>query len=46
MFDFDLHDSPKSSPKSATGSVRVMHFYIGDDAETFSQPADIRAVVT
>ena len=32
---FDLRDSPKSSPKSATGSVRVMHFYIGDDAETF-----------
>ena len=43
---FDLRNSPQSSPKSNDGSIRVVHYFTGDDAELPVQPADIRAMVT
>ena len=43
---FDLRNSPQSSPKSNDGSIRVVRYFIGDDAELPVQPADIRAMVT
>ena len=45
-FVCDLRDSPLSSPKSFSGSVRAMHFYIGDDTEDHLQEGEIRTIIS
>ena len=41
-FVCDLRDSPKSS----VGSVRAIHFYIGDDVEENAQQGEVRTMIT
>ena len=45
-FVCDLRDSPLSSPKSFSGSVRAMRFYIGDDTEDHLQEGEIRTIIS
>ena len=45
-FVCDLRDSPLSSPKSFSGSVRAMRFYIGDDTEDHVQEGEIRTIIS
>eukprot|EP00435_Cladocopium_sp_Y103_P024508 s2794_g6.t1 len=45
QFACDLRDSPKSSPKSSAGSVRTMHFFIGDDVEPIHNCA-VRTIIS
>ena len=45
-FVCDLRNSPLSSPKSFSGSVRAMHFYIGDDTEDHLQEGEIRTIIS
>ena len=44
-FVCDLRASPISSPTSS-GSVRAMHYYIGDEADVESHEGEIRAIVS
>ena len=45
-FVCDLRDSPLSSPKSFSGSVRTMQFYIGDETENHLQDGEIRTIIS
>ena len=45
-FACDLRESPMSSPKPQSDSVRSIHYYIGDEDEANSHDGEIRAIVT
>ena len=45
-FVCDLRESPMTSPTSQSGSVRAIHYYIGDEAESDPHEGEVRAVVT
>ena len=45
-FVCDLRDSPMSSPKSFSGSVRTIHYYSGDETEDNAHDGEVRAIVS
>ena len=40
-FVCDLRDSPMTSPTSQSGSVRAIHYYIGDEMESDSHEGEV-----